>query len=184
MHILENPHIRSRVQPLSLETYQMLCKLEPKRYAKTELFRGVVIKKMIKSSEHNYFKVIFTEEIRKVLPISYFIQNENSIQTQHSELEPDISVILGSPKDYRHQKPKTARLVVEISVSSIAYDQEKALDYAQANVEEYWIVDVEKELVEVYTSPTQNGYTKKGIFHKEENLPLFNSHISLQKVFE
>lgn len=184
MQVLEIPEVRERVQPLSLETYQTLCKLEPKRYASTELFRGIVIKKMTKSSEHNFYKVIFTEEIRKILPSNYFIQNENSIQTQDSELEPDISVILGAPKEYKYKKPTTARLIVEISASSLEYDREKAHDYASIHVEEYWIVDIENELVEVYLHPTSMGYTTKKIYQKAEKISLFDSEINLAKLFE
>lgn len=184
MQVLEIPEIRKRVQAVSLETYQTLCKLDPKYYENTELFRGVVIKKMTKSPEHNFYKVVFTEELRKILPKEFFIQNENSIQVFDSELEPDISILLGSPKDYKYKKPTTARLVVEIAVSSLEYDREKAFDYVKANIDEYWIVDVENELVEVYLHPTSKGYNTKQIYKKAERLPVFDSWIDLQKVFE
>ncbi|MCX7998744.1 MAG: Uma2 family endonuclease [Leptospiraceae bacterium] len=184
MQVLEIPEIRKRVQAVSLETYQTLCKLDPKYYENTELFRGVVIKKMTKSPEHDYFSQIFAQNLSLILPKEYFLGIEKGIQIFDSELEPDISILLGSPKDYKHKKPTTARLVVEISVTSLEYDREKALDYAKANIEEYWIVDVENELVEVYLHPTSEGYNTKQIYKKAERLPAFDTWIELQKVFE
>ncbi|MEM4271177.1 MAG: Uma2 family endonuclease [Candidatus Pacearchaeota archaeon] len=181
---MELSEIKQRIQPLSLEDYQALCELEPERYARTELFRGVIIQKMTKSSEHDYFSQIFAEEIRSILPKEYFLRTEKGVQTQDSELEPDISVIFGSPKDYKHKKPKTARLIVEIAVSSLEYDREKAIDYAQTNVEEYWIVDINNEVVEVCLHPTSNGYNTKKIYHKTEKIPLFEKELDLAKLFE
>ena len=37
--------------------------------------------------------------------------------------------------------PATARLVVEVSVSSLLVDREMATVYAEADVAEYWIVN-------------------------------------------
>ena len=68
--------------------------------------------------------------------------------TDDSEPEPDVYVTpLG---DYWHAHPSRAHLVIEVANSSLAYDcTEKALLYGIAQVDEYWIVDLVHELVEV-----------------------------------
>lgn len=132
LDILEIPKIRKSVLPISLKNYEELCKIDPEYYKNTEFFRGMVIDKMTKSSEHNYYKNVFTEAIHKLLPSQYFLQNENSIYI-NQDLEPEISVIKGSHKDFKHNKPITARFVVEVSISSLVYDRNKAQDYAIAN---------------------------------------------------
>jgi len=54
--------------------------------------------------------------------------------------------------------PHTAKLVVEVAVSSRARDLEKAPTYAAADVVEYWIVDVERAQVIVHAEPQADGY--------------------------
>src|SRR5262245_6578569 len=65
-----------------------------------------------------------------------------------NEPEPDLAVVrtLDVPRD-RH--PSTAMLVIEIAGASRRRDQKvKARIYAQASIAEYWIVDVDTQVVE------------------------------------
>ncbi len=87
-------------------------------------------------------------------------------------------------KTINFKKPTTARLVVEISVSSLVYDRNKALDYSKSNVEEYWILDIENELLEVYLIPSKTGYKEKRIYSKAENLEIFGTKLYLTKFFK
>jgi Uma2 family endonuclease len=80
--------------------------------------------------------------------------------------------------DYRDTFPKTARLVIEISVTSLLYDREKARAYASGNVDEYWIVDAKGKKVEVYTKANGSVYTDKYIYSFSDNIPIFDSFIS------
>lgn len=68
--------------------------------------------------------------------------------TSDSEPEPDVYITpLGS---YWHVHPSRAHLVIEVANSSLEYDRtEKAQLYGIAEVDEYWIVDLVHELVEV-----------------------------------
>jgi Uma2 family endonuclease len=69
-----------------------------------------------------------------------------------SELEPDVSVVAGSPRDYVGTgHPTTALLVVEVSVSSLELDRgAKARIYARARIEDYWILNLAQKQLEVY----------------------------------
>jgi Uma2 family endonuclease len=66
-----------------------------------------------------------------------------------SDPEPDIAVIPG-PLDAYSDHPERAALVIEVSESSILLDRRKARIYAEAGVEEYWIVNLPQSQVEVY----------------------------------
>ena len=116
--------------------------------------------------------------------MEFFIQNENSLIIGESELEPNISVIRGNLKDYKHKKPSSARLIVEISFSSLMYDRNKALEYARADVEEYWIVDIEAERVEVFKNPTATGYIETIQFTKKDSISLMGGIFALSHIFE
>ncbi len=68
--------------------------------------------------------------------------------TDDSEPEPDIYVAPNGA--YYNQHASRAHLIVEVANTSLAYDRgEKALLYGSSEVEEYWIVDLVNELVEV-----------------------------------
>jgi Uma2 family endonuclease len=59
--------------------------------------------------------------------------------------------------DYE-QHPTTAKLVVEISVTTLAEDREMAFIYAEAGVEEYWIVNAADRCIEVHRCPQEGRY--------------------------
>ena len=63
--------------------------------------------------------------------------------------------------------PEDVLLLVEISDSSLRRDRELKLPlYASAGIQEYWIVDVQDEMVYVYTSPANLNYTSARIFRR------------------
>jgi Uma2 family endonuclease len=74
-----------------------------------------------------------------------------------SEPEPDVSVVDGSEKDFQ-QHPSSARLVVEVSVSTLSEDRDMADIYAEAGVAEYWIVNGAERCIEVFRDPANGHY--------------------------
>ena len=75
-----------------------------------------------------------------------------------SEPEPDIAIVRGSVQDFRAHHPATAALVIEIAISSVSLDREKASLYAEAGVEEYRIVLPVERRVEVHRRPQDGSY--------------------------
>jgi Uma2 family endonuclease len=69
------------------------------------------------------------------------------------EPEPDVCVVRGSFRDYRHEHPTSAVLVVEVSDTTLAFDRFKAGLYAQAGIPEYWIVNLKDNCLEVQRDP-------------------------------
>jgi Uma2 family endonuclease len=72
------------------------------------------------------------------------------------EPEPDVAVALGTRRDYRghHPGPEAVPLVIEVADSSLALDRrEKLPRYAAAGIPTYWIVNLNDDIVEVYTRP-------------------------------
>ena len=92
---------------------------------------------------------------------AYSVRPERPLRIGDSEPEPDISVVRGEPNDWLERHPSTAELVVEISVSTIDTDVEKADIYAEAGVPEYWLVRPEQAEVDVYLAPANGRYTEK-----------------------
>lgn len=71
-----------------------------------------------------------------------------------SEPEPDVSVVQGTPRDYRDAHPARAVLVVEVAHASLRLDRtRKARIYARAGIPDYWIVNLLTRVLEVYRDP-------------------------------
>lgn len=76
-----------------------------------------------------------------------------------SDPEPDLAVVSGQRRDYLHEQPRCALLVVEVADSSLAFDcGRKAQVYARAGIAEYWVVDLNGSRVLRHTRPCETGY--------------------------
>ena len=76
--------------------------------------------------------------------------------------EPDLALL--RPHSYRSVSPRPVDvlLVVEVAESSLRYDRTIKLRlYARAGVQEYWVVSVDGEWIEVYRSPEGDGYRER-----------------------
>ena len=78
-----------------------------------------------------------------------------------SEPQPDV-VLLQPRADFyetAHPQPKDIVLIVEVADTTVQYDREvKVLLYAETNIAEVWLVDINGQCVEVYREPTPKGY--------------------------
>jgi Uma2 family endonuclease len=82
----------------------------------------------------------------------------------HSEPEPDLMLLKPARDFYRHQhpRPEDVYLLIEISDTTLAADQEVKLPaYGHAGVAEVWIVNLMEERLEVYRDPNFTGYGSK-----------------------
>jgi Uma2 family endonuclease len=71
-----------------------------------------------------------------------------------SEPEPDLAVVRGNPRDYLGAHPARPALVVEVSLSRLAFDREyKASLYARGAIVDYWIVNLVDRVLEVRRRP-------------------------------
>jgi Uma2 family endonuclease len=80
-----------------------------------------------------------------------------------SEPQPDV-MLLRPRADYaeRIPEPNDVILVVEISDSTLGFDQTKKLAlYARYGIEEYWVIDVSNERIHVYRNPLGADYTER-----------------------
>jgi Uma2 family endonuclease len=69
--------------------------------------------------------------------------------------EPDIAIVRGTETDYlgAHPNGMDAILVVELAVTSLKRDRNKAARYARGAVQAYWILDVPKKQLEIFAEP-------------------------------
>ena len=80
---------------------------------------------------------------------------------QQLDLEPDLAVVPGRPRNYTGH-PTTAVLIVEVADSSLNFDTHaKRLLYAKAAIGEYWVVDVSGRRLLVYRDPQGGDYASQ-----------------------
>ncbi|MBK8093548.1 MAG: Uma2 family endonuclease [Verrucomicrobiaceae bacterium] len=151
-----HPGLQKRALPLSVKAWhEMIAKgLVSKR---AELIRGVIIEKMSKSISHAKLSSRLLKTLIKALSDHFWVRSETPLTLIDSEPEPDLSVVAGAEETHRGH-PRTAKLVIEVSVTTLAEDRDMIEIYAEAGVEEFWIVDAEHRCVEVHRQPVDGHY--------------------------
>jgi Uma2 family endonuclease len=96
--------------------------------------------------------------IRPQVPPGFWLRKEEPVTLRDSEPEPDLSLVRGTRADFAARHPATASLVIEIAVTSAAEDRSLASLYAEAGVEEYWIVLPIERRIEVCRRPESGAY--------------------------
>ena len=137
--VLEKESIRNMVIRLSVKDYHRLnaSGVIPE---KTELIEGIVINKMTKSPLHAHLLRRLWGIFSNKLPAEYLLMKEDPLTLARSEPEPDIAIVKGCVDDFKSIHPNRAELIIEVAVSSLDLDREKARIYAKACIPDYWIV--------------------------------------------
>lgn len=92
-----------------------------------------------------------------------------------SEPEPDIMLVRRDAPQTRHPGPAEALLVIEVADSSIHVDRRRKMPmYARASIQEYWIVDLNADRIEVYRDPARARYRSVTLLRRGDVVsPLF-----------
>ena len=132
--------------------------------------RGIIVEKEIKTPLHDSLTDSVAEYLRHAVRERLWVRQEASLLLTDSVPEPDVAVVTGTREDYAQRHPAVAELVVEVAVTSIASDREKATLYAEAGVGEYWIVLAEAGQVEVYRVPEDGIYRTRRLYARGETI--------------
>ena len=101
---------------------------------------------------------------------------------EYSEPEPDLSVVRGRRRDYlgRHPGlPDTVVLAVEVADSTLSFDRHrKASHYAARGIPEYWIVNLQERVLEVYRDPGPMPDTHYGAGYHTRLIVETNGHVA------
>jgi Uma2 family endonuclease len=120
-----------------------------------ELLGGLLVVREPQGGPHAMGIRMVEEALRRVFATGWDVRGQLPVALDdESEPEPDVSVVPGSFRDYPHDHPRRAVLVVEIAESSLRLDRgEKAGLYARAGLADYWIVNLVEHVLEVYREP-------------------------------
>lgn len=117
---------------------------------------------------HSWIMECFVEQHRR----RYMVSPGNPVYLhEYSEPQPDMMLVPRVRKLLRHPRPEDVFLLVEVSDTSLAYDRNrKRQAYAEAGVCEYWIVNLQEDVIEVFRQPEGGKYAIELSFGLEEQL--------------
>jgi len=120
-----------------------------------ELVDGELIMMTPQGSRHATAVRLADDTLRSIFGAGFDVRVQLPIAFEpDSEPEPDLAVVVGSPRDYRDAHPQTAVLIVEVTDTTLPYDRErKARLYAKAGIPEYWIVNLLDQCLEIHRHP-------------------------------
>jgi Uma2 family endonuclease len=119
-----------------------------------ELVNGKLIE-LTTNPPHDTAVTLTCATLRRAFGAGLVVREERTLDLgRRYQPRPDASVVWGSERDYANAHPIAAVLVVEVSESSLRYDRViKGHRYAQAEIPDYWIVNLVDRQLEVYRNP-------------------------------
>ncbi len=139
-----------------------------------ELIRGELVYMAAKGTAHEVCLTKLIRELPRLLSDQATVRCQSPIILSKSEPEPDFTIVKNRSDDYLESHPNSADvwLLIEISDSSLTYDQETKLSlYAENNIQDYWIFNLLENVLETYSEPYQNWQGEFGYRLKRVVLP-------------
>lgn len=124
-----------------------------------ELIGGEIVPMSAKGNHHEILKMALNLYWARTLPEDLLFVTETTFRlTVDTYLEPDF-VFFPKSSGLRALNASTAKLVVEISDSSLGYDlRRKAGLYAGFGIAELWVIDAVKLVTHIHRESSPSGY--------------------------
>ncbi len=159
-HALSEDLAPERLRPLRRAEYEQLVAAGAFTDERVELLGGVIVEVSPQEPRHaaviqrldRAFQLAVGDraQVRTQLPLA--ISND-------SLPEPDLALVIPGRFDDAH--PSTASLVVEVANRSVRKDRRiKAELYAAAGIAEYWLVNLQDDVIEVFSEPSGATYAR------------------------
>ncbi len=129
---------------------------------RVELIEGEIVRMSPIGSRHagcvNGCTALFYERFRDVGMVT--VQNPVRLDDL-SEPEPDLALVRIRSDHYAtaHPTPGDVFLLVEVADTSVGWDRRKKVPlYARSGIPECWLVDLGRDIIDVYREPGPDGY--------------------------
>ncbi|MGL4502747.1 MAG: Uma2 family endonuclease [Planktothrix sp.] len=154
-----------------------------------ELLAGEIIKMSPESPSHYYTVKQGTKYLETLLTGKADIRFNGPITLSESEPEPDIAIVRLPDSIYKDHHPYGEDIfwIIEVAKSSLKKDLELKLSiYAQANIQEYWVLDLSQKQLIVFRDPKNNIYLSQQIINQGNINPLAfpNIEISVERLLK
>ena len=123
---------------------------------KLELLYGIIVELMPAGSPHEECVSLLSEFFRDRLGGEYRYREEKSIALPDTSSVPEPDFVVVAKQSYGQQPPQPVDIyfVAEVANTSLARDRTvKVQLYAQAELAEYWIINLVDRQIEVHLNP-------------------------------
>ncbi|MEQ1748406.1 MAG: Uma2 family endonuclease [Prosthecobacter sp.] len=156
------------------DLYRLYKEHGPSSTSRMELIDGEIIDMMPPGPLHSGHTDEAADVIRSRIGSTLRLRCQNPVRiNKHNEPQPDIAIVEKRDDAYTvaHPTPDDIRLVIEVSDSSLDYDlNTKRLIYAKAEIEEYWVIDVQTRELHLFRRPWQGDYTEHLSFTGDDEI--------------
>ncbi len=177
-----------QVRGLTRTEYESLATIGALADAKVELLRGVIVEMSPAYRAHGLAVQWLTMWFAKRVPDDIHVRVQSSwAATKDSEPEPDVAVVTADwfSHETGANHPQHAKVLIEVASSSRLRDLGvKAEIYAEASIEQYWVVDLTtRELVE-HTVPVNGRYARVKRLSPPATVSAAGVEVPLQDLFD
>ena len=153
--------------------YRMIDLGMIKNVERAEIIEGELIKRMPIGDRHGFVVDNLARFFIKNVGDETLVRIQNPVRvTDYSAPEPDL--VLADLRKFdgkRHPRPAEIILIVEVSDSTLKYDRDTKLSlYAEAEIYEVWIVNLQNDIIEVHQNPSNGIYQLAKIFKRGEKV--------------
>ena len=146
---------------------------------RVELIEGELIEKTATGDPHIGCVNRLTNRVFPRNPSGNFIISvQNAIVVNpYSAPEPDVAILRFRDDFYASgkAKPEDVLLVVEVSDTTVRYDRQTKMPlYARAGIEEAWLVNLQRKILEVHRAPVNGKYEVVQKLGKTESIAPLN----------
>lgn len=174
----------------TVDEYHLMGEVGILRENRVELIEGEILTMSPIGAAHIGAVNKLNRYLNQQWPDRWIVSVQNPLKISRiSEPQPDLAILKYRPDFYSAEKPSApdAVLLIEVCDSSLPYDKEvKVPLYAQADIPETWLLDLEKNCLIQYLSP-QNGLylSVREFFHSETCFsPTLGLTISLSDILQ
>ena len=129
---------------------------------RVELIEGEIVQMSPIGPRHAACVIVLTRRLVLALGDRALVSPQNPVRLPlDTEPQPDVVVLRPRDDGYAraHARPEDVLLLVEVADTSYRYDSGLKLRlYARTLIPEVWIVDLERDAVEVHRRPEHEGY--------------------------
>ncbi len=128
-----------------------------------ELLRGNLVVMSPEREPHAYYNSEISDYLRAVLGDRAKIRDAHPITLLNdSEPEPDLAIVQPLGREYlqHHPYPENIFLLIECSQATLTKDLTEKRDlYAEAGIQEYWVIDLQHHQLIVFKDLHNGSYT-------------------------
>jgi Uma2 family endonuclease len=169
---------------LSVEQFEAMIKAGiVGKYDRCELIRGELIEKMTIGDSHVAAVRRLIRFFKRVNDDEALIGAQDALQLQDSRPEPDFLLLVPQDDCYesRTAESRDVLLLIEVADVSLTYDRKVKLPlYAENGIQEYWIVNLIDDCIEVFRQPQGLEYADRRVVGRGQSIaPLALPQMSL-----